>query len=113
VVGGEWNGYDRRRRIAFPGIDRSAHGETDGALFETMFGNGYDFKLGKKLTLGLFDSLEYTTVSINGFSEEVARSLDLAIADQNAPSLRSHSWGVYAQDWFDALAPQRSRSLET
>lgn len=90
VVGGEWNSYDWERRINFPGISRTASADTNGTVFETMFGGGYDWDISNSFKLGLFSSIEYTLLCVDGFTESGARSLNLRVNDQDADSLRSN-----------------------
>lgn len=89
VIGGEFNAYDWTRQINFPGISRTATAETDGTVFETMFGGGHDWKFGN-MEAGLFCNLEYTLMMIDGFTESGAGSLNLRISDQDAESLRTN-----------------------
>lgn len=90
VIGGEWNAYDWDRHVSFPGISRRARADTTGTVFETMFGGGYDWEINSNFQLGVFSSLEYTLLFVDGFTESGAGIFDTRVNGQNADSLRSN-----------------------
>lgn len=106
VVGGEWNSYDWKRQIVFPGLNRTATADADGTVFETMFGGGYDWKPCPWGTFGLFGALEYTRLFVDSFTESGAGSLNLKVNDQDADSLRTN-FGIQ----FTGTIPIGERTL--
>jgi outer membrane autotransporter protein len=103
-----WNTYSTNRNIAFPGVNITAVGSTDGQQYTANMGAGYDLALGG-FTLTPFARMEYLNLVSERFTESGALGLDLLIRGQRTQSLRSalglqvgYSWSVP----FGVLVPQ-------
>ena len=83
IVGGGYGSFDTKRRT----VGGIARGETDGTDFNTLFGTGYDFHVGK-FTFGPVASIQYSTIGIDGFSESGALGA-LRINSRSQDSLKS------------------------
>jgi len=81
--------YSIRRPIQFAGMNRKARSNPDGTEFFTMLGTGYDFRKGG-WTFGPQASIQYSKIAMDDFRERGANSLDLAMRDADAQSLRSY-----------------------
>jgi outer membrane autotransporter protein len=95
AVFGGYNSYNTSRQALLG----AATGNSDGAEFNTFIGAGYDFHFGN-LTIGPLAALQYTYVSLNGFTEQ-ASLVPLQIHSDSQDSLRtdfglraSYSWHV-------------------
>ena len=82
------NAYTSDRNIIFTGINRTAHGTTDGDQLSLDANTGYDFKV-DHYRLGPTVGLEYVKLNVNGFTETGAGSADLLVKSQDADSLKS------------------------
>ena len=82
IYGGH-NNYDSSRS----GLEGLATGGTEGAEWSTFVSGGYDFHFGA-LTVGPVAALQYTSVGIDGFSEQGSAS-PLEIHSDSTQSLRS------------------------
>lgn len=98
VVGGGATNYKVTRSISFSTIDRSARSQQNGGQFTSAFNLGYDWQAGG-FTFGPIAGAQYTFVGIAPFTETGAQSLDLAVAGQEANSLRSTLGGRVAYTW--------------
>jgi len=98
IVSGGYTGFQTRRSIQFSTIDRTADADPNSGQFSASINLGKDFEIGK-FTLGPIAGLQYTYVGIGGFTETGADSLDLALGQQNANSLRSNLGGRLAYNW--------------
>ena len=98
VVSGGYTGYQTRRAIAFGGIDRTARANPNSGQFSAALNLGKDFEIGK-FTLGPIASAQYTYAGVGGFTETGAQSLDLALGQQNANSLRTNLGARLAYTW--------------
>jgi outer membrane autotransporter protein len=98
VVSGGYTGYQTRRAIAFGGIDRTARATPNSGQFSAALNLGKDFEIGK-FTLGPIASAQYTYAGVGGFTETGAQSLDLALGQQNANSLRTNLGARLAYTW--------------
>lgn len=87
--------YDMKRPIQWMTLDRTASGDTDGSEYFAMLGTGYDFHAGN-FTFGPSVSAQYTHLSIDGFTERGADSLDLRLSDFDGESLRTYLGGRIA-----------------
>lgn len=88
LAGGSWNDYDTRRRLVFGDIDRTARGNTESCEFNGLVGIGHDWLAGA-WTFGPLASVQYNRLMVDGYIEDGADSLDLAIEDQDAESLQT------------------------
>ena len=98
VVGGGYTGYQTRRSIQFSTIDRTAQADPNATQFSAALNLGKDFEI-SKFTLGPIVGAQYTYAGIGRFTETGAESLDLALVQQNANSLRSTLGGRIAYTW--------------
>jgi autotransporter-associated beta strand protein len=98
VVSGGYTGFQTRRSIEFGTIDRTASADPNSGQFSAALNLGKDFEIGK-FTLGPIIGAQYTYAGIGGFTETGADSLDLALGQQNANSLRSNLGARLAYNW--------------
>ncbi len=98
VVSGGYTGFQTRRSIEFSTIDRTARANPNSGQFSAALNLGKDFEIGK-FTLGPIIGAQYTYAGIGGFTETGADSLDLALGQQNANSLRSNLGARLAYNW--------------
>ncbi len=98
VVGGGATNYKVTRSISFSTINRSANSQQNGGQFSSALNLGYDWQAGG-FTFGPIAGAQYTFVGIAPFTETGAQSLDLAVAGQEANSLRSTLGGRVAYTW--------------
>ncbi len=83
IIGGGYASLDTMRRT----VGGFAHGKGDEANFNGLLGAGYDHHVGA-FTLGPIASLQYSEVSIDGFTEHGALGA-LRIHSQSQDSLQS------------------------
>ena len=92
------NDYDSERRIryndAVGAIDRIANGETEGDQFSAGLSGGWDWNRGA-FTAGPHVGLYYLDLTVDGFTEDGADGLDLAIGEQEATSFTMNA-GLHA-----------------
>jgi len=98
VVSGGYTGFQTRRSIEFSTIDRTARANPNSGQFSAALNLGKDFEIGK-FTLGPIIGAQYTYAGIGGFTESGAESLNLALGQQNANSLRSNLGARLAYNW--------------
>ncbi len=98
IVSGGYTGFQTRRSIEFGTIDRTARANPDSGQFSAALNLGKDFEIGK-FTLGPIIGAQYTYAGIGGFTETGADSLDLALGQQNANSLRTNLGARLAYNW--------------
>jgi len=98
IVSGGYTGFQTRRSIEFPGIDRTARANPNSGQFSAALNLGKDFEIGK-FTLGPILGAQYTYAGIGSFTETGAESLDLALGQQNANSLRTNLGARLAYNW--------------
>ncbi len=98
VIGGGYTGYQTRRSIKFSTIDRTARANPNSGQFSAALNLGKDFEVGN-WTIGPIVGAQYTYAGVGGFAETGADSLDLALGQQNANSLRSTLGGRVAYTW--------------
>ena len=98
MVSGGYTGFQTRRSIEFSTIDRTASADPNSGQFSAALNLGKDFEIGK-FTLGPIVGAQYTYVGIGGFTETGADSLDLALGQQNANSLRTNLGARLAYNW--------------
>ncbi|MEM6884256.1 MAG: autotransporter domain-containing protein [Verrucomicrobiota bacterium] len=91
LAGYTYSNYDSDRVIAFPGINRTAEGETDSNQVIAAGEIAYDFILGPnyqwKVTPVI--GLQYTHLWIDGYQESGAGALSLNVGDQEVDSLQT------------------------
>ena len=83
IVGGGYTSYDTERQ----GLGGTARGNTEGSHYTALIGTGYEHRIGG-FTFGPIAALQYTTVSLDGFTEEGSLA-PLRISDQTENSLQS------------------------
>ena len=98
IVGGGYTGFQTKRSIQFSTIDRTALADPNSAQFTAGLNLGKDFQI-RKFTFGPIAGAQFTAVNIGSFTETGAESLDLALAQENANSLRSTLGGRVAYTW--------------
>ena len=98
VIGGGYTGYQTRCAINFGTIDRTARANPNSGQFSAALNLGKDFEFGN-WTVGPILGGQYTYAGVGGFTETGADSLDLALGQQNASSLRSTLGGRVAYNW--------------
>ena len=98
VIGGGVSSYDVRRTIAFSTIKRTAQSDQQSGQLNAALNLGYDFKV-SGFTLGPIAGAQYTYVGIAPFTESGASSLNLAVKQQNANSMRTTLGGRVAYTW--------------
>jgi len=98
IVGGAYNNYGNRRAIDFSTIERTARSDANGGQLTAYLEAGYDWEVGN-FTFGPILSGQYTYTGLGGFTETGADSLDLAVAQQNANSIRTNLGGRIAYTW--------------
>ncbi len=82
------NLYDLNRGINFNGIGRSASSSTTGNQFNLYGETGYDLKL-SRFILTPSATLSYSTLWVDGFTEQGAGALNLKVGSQNANSVQT------------------------
>jgi outer membrane autotransporter protein len=90
---GGYNSYDTSRA----GLLGFASGNTDGGEFSTFVDAGYDLHLGN-FTIGPIAALQYTYVSVSGFSE-TGSLIPLRIHSDSQDSLRTDLGGKASFTW--------------
>ncbi len=88
IVGGGYTGFQTRRPIAFGSIDRTANADPGAGQFNISINFGKDWNVGN-FKFGPIAGLQYTYSGTAPFTEQGAESLDLAIDEFGANSLRS------------------------
>ncbi|MDA8308095.1 MAG: autotransporter domain-containing protein [Deltaproteobacteria bacterium] len=88
AVGYAANSFDMNRQIDFGGIDRAALSSTTGNQFNAYGEAGYDLRAGRLVFSPVVD-LFYSSLWIDGFSENGADALDLNVASQHADSFQA------------------------
>jgi len=103
MVGGGYTSYTVNRPISFGDIERTAKSAPGGGDFETMLNLGYNWQLGN-FNFGPAATAQYTRIGVAPFTENGADSLDLAIGQQSANSLRTLFGGQVA--YFIKISPK-------
>jgi outer membrane lipase/esterase len=98
VIGGGYTGFQTRRSIEFPGINRTANANPNSGQFSAALNLGKDFEV-SNFVFGPIIGAQYTYAGIGGFTETGADSLDLAIEQQNANSFRTNLGARLAYNW--------------
>lgn len=97
-VGYTFSNYDMERNLAVGTPTRTAKASTSGNQIQATGDAGYDFQVGQAI-FGPSVTLEYATLTTNGFTERGAGSLALKVDSQTASSLQS---GVGARATYRA-----------
>lgn len=84
--------YELDRRILYPSVDRTAHGDTDADEWAASVGAGYNFHRGG-WTFGPYLRAEYIDVEIDGFTEGGALGLNLKYSDSDIRSFTTDLGG--------------------
>jgi len=82
------NDYTGTRRIAFPGVDRSARAKYSGQDYTAFATTGYDF-VTNGMTVTPLASLQYTHANLGGYTESGAGSVNLTTRSQSYDFLES------------------------
>ena len=82
------NLFDLKRGISFDGIARAATSSTTGNQFNLYGETGYDLKL-SRFILTPSATLAYSTLWVDGFTEQGAGALNLKVASQSANSVQT------------------------
>ncbi|MEN9468779.1 MAG: hypothetical protein RL630_512 [Verrucomicrobiota bacterium] len=98
LVGGGYTGWQTRRQIEFGMIDRTARAEPSSGQFTAALNLGKDYQLGG-FTFGPILGAQFTYAGVDSFTENGADSLDLALSQQDADSLRTTLGGRIAYTW--------------
>ncbi len=93
IVGGGYSFYDLKRE-SLGGIARA---ETEGANFSGSIGAGYEHRTGP-WTFGPIAALQYTTIGIDGFTEQGSLS-PLKLSDQSESSFHSRVGARVSYAW--------------
>ena len=83
-----FNQYEDRRRIKFPGIDRTAKADYDGMQYTALLAGGYRFYTCNAIFTPLA-SLQYSYLSIDKYHECGAQDLNLHVKKQDYHFLES------------------------
>jgi outer membrane autotransporter protein len=86
------NRYDNTRRIAFPGVDRTAASSPNGRQAALHGGVGYEVRMGR-WTMGPTFSFQYVRAEMDGYTESGANALNLRLDKQTAESVRGSLGG--------------------
>lgn len=98
IVGGGYSNAKIRRSIEFSTIDRTARSQQDAGQFNSSINLGYDWTV-SGFTFGPIAGVQYTYAGVAPFTETGAESLNLAVGQQNANSIRSTLGGRIAYTW--------------
>ena len=98
VLGSGYNSYNVRRTVKFSTIDRTAQSDQQSGQLNAALNFGYDWKV-SGFTLGPIIGAQYTYIGIAPFTESGAKSLNLAVKEQNANSMRTTLGGRIAYTW--------------
>jgi outer membrane autotransporter protein len=91
LAGYAYSSNNMVREISFPGIQRTAYGQTGANQFYGLLESGYRVGLGDawQSYVTPFARLQASTATQNGFAETGAQSLDLTVGAQTTNSLLS------------------------
>lgn len=98
LVGGGYTGWQTRRQIEFGTINRTARAEPGSGQFTAALNLGKDYQL-DGFTFGPILGAQFTYAGVDSFTENGADSLDLALSQQDADSLRATLGGRIAYTW--------------
>ena len=93
-----WNDYSGTRNIAFPGVSRTALSSYSGQDYTAFVTTGFNIPA-MGFTLTPLASLQYTNVSIGGFSETGAGAINLAVRSQSYNFLESGLGAKVSRDF--------------
>ncbi len=113
-----WNDYDFKRKIEFPGTNRTAKGDTDATQYSFTIGTGYNAHI-KSFDFGPYARLSYLKLDIDGFKESGAGGLNLEVEGQDVKSLitalglrasKKYSWDYGV--WFPQIRGEWDHEFE-
>jgi autotransporter-associated beta strand protein len=84
-----WNWYNGKRDISVGAINRTANADYDGQQYGVYLDGGYKFKLGKNLELTPLASIQWNRLSLVGYTETDAGSMNLSVNRQSYDILQS------------------------
>ena len=93
-----WNSFDNSRRIVFPGVDRTATASSSGGQTTVYGGTGYDFQFGS-WSVGPALTFQYLWMSVNGYTESGADSLNLQVDRQTMESYQGSAGVKGSWNW--------------
>ena len=94
-----WNDYSGARNIAFPGVNRTALSSYNGQDYTAFATTGFNIPA-MGFTITPLASLQYTNVSIGGFSETGAGAVNLAVQSQSYNFLESGLGAKVSHDFI-------------
>lgn len=97
-IGYGWSDHRNTRRIALPGLSRSATSDPSGKHFLLYGGAGYEFKR-NSWTIVPSASLRYTHLAVDGYTESGAGALNLSVDRQKTESLQGSIGGRLYYTW--------------
>jgi outer membrane autotransporter protein len=100
--------YEITRRIRFPGVEKTAIGDTDGVQYNLGLGVGYEFRIAKA-TFGPYVQMNYLKSDVDGFQEHSADEYNLEIGSWHFESLTTVVGGQASytmRTGFGDLVPQ-------
>ena len=84
-----WNWYQGQRNVRVGLIDRTANADYHGQQYGLYLGGGYKFKLGNNLELTPLASIQWNRLSLAGYTETNADSMNLSVNRQSYDILQS------------------------
>jgi fibronectin-binding autotransporter adhesin len=87
-----FNSFTEDRNVSFGGLTGTAHGAPTGSQIVGNLDGGYDFHL-KNWTFGPTTGVQYTHLTVDGYSEDGLDPVDLTVGRQETDSLRSRLGG--------------------
>jgi outer membrane autotransporter protein len=84
----DWNEYQSKRHIVFPGVDRTAEAEFSGQDYTAFVNTGYHFSA-QKFTITPIVSLQYSHLNISDYTETGAGDINLNVESQDYNFLES------------------------
>jgi len=85
----DWQQYHDKRRIDFPGIDRTAKANYGGQEYSALLATGYRFYTKQCIVITPLASLQYSYLHVNKYHEHGAGDLDLHVKRQHYNFLES------------------------
>jgi uncharacterized protein with beta-barrel porin domain len=85
----DWQQYHDKRRIDFPGIDRTAKADYSGQEYSAVIATGYRFYTKPCVIFTPLASLEYSYLHVDKYHEHGAGDLDLHVKSQHYNFLES------------------------
>jgi uncharacterized protein with beta-barrel porin domain len=85
----DWHRYHDKRRIEFPGIDRTAKARYNGQEYSGVLATGYRFYTKNCATITPLASLQYSYLHVSNYHEHGAGDLNLHVESQQYHFLES------------------------